>query len=183
MVEIARSGCTGWLPHPVKSHTVRATSYPENFVHDETNAWNPDYLSCRCDGGCGCSCDDRLGVRRGPVRQGPGTRLLPHDAGRLRDHRLVRRHGAAADGEAAHQHHAGQARRGVRQGGPQAAVRHLGQRLPDQYRRQAGAGRYRRGRAVRPDAGQPGRQPEGVRLPARAGRRDLHHPPARRSHR
>ena len=66
---------------------------------------------------------------------------------------------------------------------PEGAGGNQRQRLPHQHRQQAGADRRRRRRPLRPHAGQAGGQPEGQRLHARAGGRDLHHPHAPRPRR
>ena len=125
-------------------------------------------------------------LRRRPAGQDPGARLLPHDARRFRDHRAVRRHGRAAGGQVAHQHHArqGEGRAGARVS--QRAGGDFRQRLPGEYGLEADPDRHRRGGPVRPHARQPAGEPQGFRLPARAGGRDLHHAhapgPRRRAH-
>ena len=126
----------------------------------------------------------RRGPGRRPAGQDPGAGLLPHDARRLRGHRAVRRHGRAARRQAAAPtRRRPRSRRRWRAASSKPPLEtsvngylvNTGSKL---VLIDTGAGG-----AVRPDAGQAGRQPEGRGLPARAGRRDLHHPHARRPRR
>ena len=114
--------------------------------------------------------------------QDAGAGLLPYDAGRLRGHHRLRRDLAPGLRQGHDEHHPGGGAGPVRAEPRAAPGRRVDQHLPDQHRLEAGAGRRGRGGPVRTEIGRAaGRQPEGIRLPARADRRGAAHPHPRRS--